>query len=105
MSAYWLTDEVETVLLQPNFNEDLFYQSAITGSFFPAMGPRLTLRRRPLGTLPTVEDSAEDLDNLDDVSLVFIPNHCIQIQKQFLNYDNVIGSYSAILATQVLNAN
>ena len=53
--------------MQPHFNEDLFYQSALTGSFFPPMGPRLTLRRRVAGTLPTVEDSADDLDNLDDV--------------------------------------
>lgn len=30
--------------------------------------PRHTLRHRPLGVLPTHEDSAEDLDNLDDVS-------------------------------------
>ncbi|CAL8089966.1 unnamed protein product [Orchesella dallaii] len=45
--------------------EDLF--SGMTGSFLPQMGPRLTLRRRQTGILPTVENSADDLDNLDDL--------------------------------------
>lgn len=45
--------------------DDLF--SGMTGTFLPQMGPRLTLRRRQTGLLPTCENSADDLDNLDDV--------------------------------------
>lgn len=62
------TDQADSAaILQPQFNEDFFYQSAVTGSFFPPLGPRLTLRKRIPGKLPTMDDSADDLDNLDDV--------------------------------------
>lgn len=47
--------------------EDLFYLSAMTGNFLPQLGPRLTIRRRPAGILPTAENSADDMDNLDDL--------------------------------------
>jgi hypothetical protein len=50
--------------------DELYYQSAMTGSFFPQMGPRLPVRHRHTGQLPTVEDSADDLDNLDDVNSI-----------------------------------
>lgn len=51
----------------PNQSEELFYLSTITGNFLPQLGPRLTVRRRGVGVLPTVANSADDLDNLDDV--------------------------------------
>lgn len=39
----------------------------MSSSFVVTSPPRHTLRHRPPGVLPTHEDSAEDLDNLDDV--------------------------------------
>ncbi|XP_035704350.1 ral GTPase-activating protein subunit alpha-1 isoform X3 [Folsomia candida] len=51
----------------PNQSEELFYLSTITGNFLPQLGPRLTVRRRGVGVLPTVANSADDLDNLDDL--------------------------------------
>jgi hypothetical protein len=46
----------------------MFYLSTMTGNFLPQLGPRLTVRRRPAGVLPKIENSADDMDNLDDVS-------------------------------------
>lgn len=34
--------------------------------------PRDALRHRQIGVLPSIEDSADDLDNLDDVSCVYL---------------------------------
>jgi len=62
------------VLAHQQQKEELFYPSAMTGSFLPPMGPRLNLRRRQTGILPTVGDSADDLDNLDDVRLPLFGN-------------------------------
>ena len=46
--------------------DDLMSSSLVGGC--PLTAPRNMLRRRPVGTLPTHEDSAHDLDNVDDVS-------------------------------------
>lgn len=43
-------------------------ETLMTSSLVVTSPPRHTLRHRPPGTLPTHEDSADDLDNLDDVS-------------------------------------
>ena len=43
-------------------------EDAMSSSLLVTSPPRHTLRHRPPGILPTHEDSAEDLDNLDDVS-------------------------------------
>lgn len=40
--------------------------------------PRHALRHRSTGVLPSVEDSADDLDNLDDVRLHLLPS-CIHL--------------------------
>lgn len=45
---------------------------AMSSSFVVTSPPRHTLRHRPPGVLPIHEDSADDLDNLDDVSCVAI---------------------------------
>lgn len=47
-------------------------ETMMTSSLVVTSPPRHTLRHRPPGTLPTHEDSADDLDNLDDVSHTFI---------------------------------
>lgn len=52
--------------------DELFYLSTITGNFLPQLGPRLTVRRRGAGVLPTVENSADDYDNLDDVCFLYL---------------------------------
>jgi len=70
--TYWLPESDEISLQVPSTrpSDEQGFQSAITGSFFPQIGPRLTVRHRNVGYLPTVENSAEDLDNLDDVSSI-----------------------------------
>ena len=46
-----------------NKTEEALLNSCIVGNI-----PQHTLRHRPAHMLPTYENSAEDLDNLDDVS-------------------------------------
>ena len=48
--------------LQTNARDD-----PMTSSLLLTSPPRHTLRHRPPGVLPSFEDSADDLDNLDDV--------------------------------------
>lgn len=70
VNFYYATAEAECFSRGPNLNAPEDYcHSALTGSFFPQVGPRLTVRHRHAGNLPTVENSADDLDNLDDVSI------------------------------------
>ena len=53
--------------LQPSTNT-MTMSDMMTSSLIVTSPPRHTLRHRPPGILPSFEDSADDLDNLDDVS-------------------------------------
>lgn len=54
----------------------------MSSSFVVTSPPRHTLRHRPPGVLPTHEDSAEDLDNLDDL-LNYVGHTSPEVLEQF----------------------
>ncbi|XP_068249956.1 ral GTPase-activating protein subunit alpha-2 isoform X1 [Palaemon carinicauda] len=55
---------------------------AMSSSLLITSPPRHTLRHRPPGILPTHEDSAEDLDNLDDL-LNYVGHTSPEVLEQF----------------------
>lgn len=64
-------------------------ETLMTSSLVVTSPPRHTLRHRPPGTLPTHEDSADDLDNLDDVShthsgTVLLTQACVFVHQFIL---------------------
>ncbi|KAK3890821.1 hypothetical protein Pcinc_005247 [Petrolisthes cinctipes] len=57
-------------------------ETLMTSSLVVTSPPRHTLRHRPPGTLPTHEDSADDLDNLDDL-LNYVGHTSPEVLEQF----------------------
>lgn len=58
-----------------------------------------TLRHRIPNILPTVENSADDLDNLDDVFTILVTKICLIFNQPFF----FICSYFNSLVIQALN--
>lgn len=66
-SVFIVEEEDERWLLKTSSKKKAIEDTPFT-SYIPSSPPQHTIRHRPPHVLPTVENSAGDLDNLDDVS-------------------------------------